>query len=314
MSFSSEVKKEMAHASPGKACCELAEAAGFFRAAGSLKPAGADGIGLALSTSIPAVARHFKLLFEDLAGEPLAVTVAHRGGRVSPRRLELNLAPSQKGAELLVRVGILSRKEGLLIVEKGIAPALIGTKCCRKSMLKGLFLGAGSVADPVKSYHFEIIMGDRGLAGDVRRLMNSFSDIHANVMERSGKYVVYLKAAEQIKDMLGIIDAHIHLLDYEDARARHELRGRVNRFSNCDNANLDRQAAASAAHMSAIAAIEAQPGGLAALPPKFREAAELRKANPEESLSELGALFDPPVSKPAAAARLRALSRYAEEN
>ena len=310
MSFSSEVKKEIAHSFPAKPCCELAEAAGFFRTAGSLKPAGGGEIGLVLSTGIPVVARRYKQLFEKLTGEPLYISVAHSGGRISPRRFELNLLPAKAGAGLLLKAGILSRKEGLLVAEKGIPSALTGTKCCRKGFLKGLFLGAGSVADPAKRYHFEIIVADKTLAADTRRLMNGFTDINANIMERSGKYVVYLKAAEQIKDMLGIIDAHLHLLSFEDARARHELRGRVNRFNNCDNANLDRQVAAGAGQLAAIAAIEAQNGGLSVLPPRLREAAETRKAYPEASLSEIGSMLDPPISKTAVAARLKRLLTY----
>ncbi|MDR3363387.1 MAG: DNA-binding protein WhiA [Clostridiales Family XIII bacterium] len=312
MSFSSEAKKEIAHTLPGKACCELAEAAGFFRAAGSLKPAGGGEIGLVLSTGIPAVARHMKRLFEKLSGAPLFVSVADTGGRVSPRRFELNLPASQAGADLLIRAGILSKKNGLLAAEKGIAPVLTSAKCCRKSYLKGLFLGAGSVADPAKRYHFEIVIGDPALAADIRRLMNGFTDIHANITRRGGKDVVYLKAAEQIKDMLGILDAHLHLLAYEDARARHEIRGRANRFSNCDNANLDRQAEAVYGHLRAIGAIEAEPGGLGALTAKLREIAEARKANPEASLAELAALLDPPVTKSAAAARLRRIEKTAD--
>ena len=307
LSFSTEVKKEIAHDPPVKPCCELAKAAGFFRAAGSLKPAGGGEIGLVLTTSIPAVARHFKQLFESLSGESLYVSVAYRGGRVSPRRIELNLPPSPAGAELCVKTGIITRKDGLLTVEKGIVPALTAFKCCRKSLLKGLFLGAGSVADPMKRYHLEIILADSFFAGEVRRLMNGFADINAGVMERSGKYIVYLKAAEQIKDMLGIMDAHLHLLAYEDARARHELRGRANRYSNCDNANLDRQAMAGSDQIRAIAVIEAREGGLGHLPEKLREVAEVRKENPEASYSEIGAMLSPPVSKSAAAARLKRL-------
>jgi len=306
-SFSTEVKKEISHDYPAKPCCELAQAAGFFRATGSLKPAGGE-IGLILTTSIPAVARHYKQLYEALAGEPLFVSVVHRGGRVSPRRIELNLPPSKAGADLCIKAGIISRKEGLLTVENGIAPGLVAFKCCRKSFLKGLFLGTGSVADPMKRYHFEIILQDPAFAADVRRLMNGFTDIHAGVMERSGKYVVYLKAAEQIKDMLGIMDAHLHLLSYEDSRARHELRGRANRYSNCDNANLDRQAIAGAAQMRAIAAID----DLDELPAKLREVAIARKENPEASLTEIGMMLDPPISKSATAARLKSLEKFAK--
>jgi len=308
-SFSLEVKKEIVHENPVKPCCELAQATGFFRASGALKPAGGGDIGLVLATGIPAVARYFKQLYEKLSGEALFVSVATKGGRVSPRRIELNLPPSQAGAELCIRAGIISRMDGLLTVETGIPATLTGFKCCRKSFIKGLFLGAGSVSDPMKRYHFEIILADPALAGDVRRLMNGFTDIHAGVMERSGKYVVYLKAAEQIKDMLGIMDAHLHLLSFEDARARHELRERANRYSNCDNANLDRQAFAAEAQLRAIAAIEAREEGFSCMPEKLREAARVRKEHPEASYADIGSMLEPPVSKSAAAARLKRLER-----
>jgi len=275
--------------------------------AGSLKPAGGGEIGIVLTTGIPAVARFIKRLYEGLTGESLFVSVITRRGRVSPRRIELNLPPSQAGAELCIKAGIISRKDGLLTVEKGITPALTAFKCCRKSYIKGLFLGSGSVADPMKRYHYEIVLADPAFAGDVRRLLNGFSDIHAGLMERSGKYVVYLKAAEQIKDMLGIMDAHLHLLAYEDARARHELRERANRYSNCDNANLDRQAAAGIAQLSAITSLERREGGLEALPAKLREIAEARKVNPAASFTEIGAMLTPPISKSAAAARFKRL-------
>ena len=310
MSFSTEVKKEIAHGYPAKPCCELAEAAGFFRSSGSLKPAGGGDIGIVLTSGIPVVVRHFKKLFESLAEEPFTVTVKQTGGRISPRRLELQLPPSKAGADLLMRTGIICRKDGLITIEKGISPLLTGTKCCRKSLLKGLFLGSGSIADPAKRYHFEIITSDQQLAHDVKRLMNSFLDINANIIERSGKYVVYLKAAEQIKDILGIMDANLHLLEYEDARARHEMRGRVNRYSNCDNANLDRQSAAAISQIMIITEIEKKEGGLSKLPLKIRGTAELRKENPEASLSEIGAMLNPPISKSTVAARLKSLERY----
>ena len=310
MSFSSEAKKEIAHGYPAKPCCELAEAAGFFRAVGLVKPAGRGETGLILSTGIPAVARHFKQLFEKLTGEAFSVTVKDTGGRISPKRLELTLAPSKSGAELLIETGLLSHKNGLLTPGKGIPAKLTGAKCCRKSLIKGLFLGTGSVADPTKRYHLEIVLEDRALANDVRRLMNSFTDIHSNVMERSGKYVVYLKAAEQVKDMLGIMDANLHLLAFEDARARHELRGRVNRYNNCDNANLNRQSTAALDQSRVIAEIEKQEGGLSVLPPKLLEIAVQRKENPEANIAEIASLLSPPISKSAAAARLQKLKQY----
>jgi DNA-binding protein WhiA len=313
VSFASETKRELAHQLPENACCKFAEAAGLIRACGSLKPAGRGEVGILLTTGLTATARHMKLLFFEITGTQPEISLAESGAQHMKRRFQVMLPASGRITALLERMGILVRTdEGFFTLAQGISPQLTGSKCCRKALLAGLFLGAGTMSDPVRGYHLEIRTQDKVLAADIRRLMNSFADIHAGIAPRGADYVVYLKAAEQVSDMLGIMGAGVHLLAYEDKRIMHELHGQANRLFNCDTANMDRAISAGEAQLRAIGAIERGPG-LSVLSAKLHEAAAARKANPEVSLSEIGTLFDPPVSKSAAAARYARIEKIAEE-
>jgi DNA-binding protein WhiA len=340
MSFSSEVKNELAHGMPEASCCKRAEAAGFVRAAGSILLGGKDGdsggggdsgkdgngnsldggkqalrgqdgpVSLVLTTGNPAVARHVKSLLLEWLDVSVSVSVLKTGGRVSSKRYALAVSASDGAMRLLAETGALEHSGGLMI-SNHIQTDLISTKCCRKSFLRGLFLAAGSVAVPERGYHFEIVLNDTAFASDTRRLMNGFAGMHAGLVQRKEKAVVYLKSAEQIKDMLGIVGAHRHLLAYEDVRMIHEMKGIANRISNCDNANVDRALRAGGGQMKAIARIARGSGGLDMLPQKLREAARARMDNPEASLAEIGAMLDPPIGKSAAAARFARIEKAA---
>ena len=313
MSFSTEVKNELAHLPLPDRISARAEAAGLVRAAGSLKRSGgaADGlIGFVVATGNPAVARYAKTLLAEVFGLETAVMAYATGGRVSAKRYLLSVPGSDAAMRFLAEVGVLEGEGGSLAFISHLLPALVQTKACRKAFLRGLFLGAGSVSDPERRYHFEISVRDAAFAADVRRAMNNFTGIRSGVYERRDRFVVYLKSSEQIKDMLGIIGADRHLLLYEQARMIRELKGAANRISNCDNANVDRALKAVVSQKKSIARAQRQAGGIESLPPKLREAAELRLAHPEATLSELGAMFSPPVTKSAAAARFARIAAH----
>ena len=312
ISFAAETKRELARQLPEKACCKFAEAAGLIRSCGALKPAGKGEVGILLTAGLTATTRHIKSLFFEITGTQPVVTLTEQGAQRMLRRFEINVVASGRTTALLERTGIIERNDGLLTLAQGISPLLTGNKCCRKALLKGLFLGAGTMSDPVKGYHLEIRTQDKALSADIRRIMNSFTDIHAGISTRGADYVVYLKAAEQVSDMLGIMGAGVHLLAYEEKRIMHELRGTTNRMFNCDTANMDRAISAGEKQIWAINVIEKGPG-IESLSAKLREAATVRKANPEASLSEIGAMFVPPVSKSSAAARYLRIEKIAEE-
>ena len=296
MSFASDIKNELAHLTIEKKCCKLAEIAGFVRMAGTVRLMGGSRITFHVSTENPAVARHFKKTMKDYFGASSNVLVGQANFRKVGHSYELNMTDSS-GAELVLReTGVLGVKEGCNHIEEGVNDGLLKTKCCRKSYLRGVFLGAGTVNDPEKGYHMEVVCRTQALAADIKKLFNSFVDIHAKTVSRKNHFVVYLKESEQILDVLNIMGAHTQLLKFENVRIIKELRNKANRIINCDSANVDKAIRAAESQLADIAKIQ-QNMGLESLPENLYEAAVLRLANPDVSVSELGELMDPPIAK-----------------
>jgi DNA-binding protein WhiA len=305
MSFSSDTKNEMTHGHTEKACCAAAEAVGFIRSCGSVFARGEAGIGVAMTTENPAVARYIKTLLADRFGASVNLTVGESEFGKGRHVYGLRVMPDKGAARILSEIGLLS---GHLFGASD--ERVYAKKCCRRAYLRGLFLGAGTVDDPEKGYNLEIVCRDEASAYASGRLINSFAGMHARVRRRRGNAVVYLKSSEQIKDMLNIIGAHNRLLKFENAMVLKDVRNRTNRINNCDNANLDRLLGASSGQIADIDRIRGSVG-LDALPGDLLDIALARLAHPEASLSELGELLDPPIGKSAAHARLRRIAAFA---
>ncbi|MDR2487015.1 MAG: DNA-binding protein WhiA, partial [Clostridiales Family XIII bacterium] len=144
------------------------------------------------------------------------------------------------------------------------------------------------------------------VARAARKLLGSFEGIHAHIRQRRGSHVVYLSESEQIKDFLNIIGAHAQLLKFENVRVLKDVRNRTNRLNNCDSANYDKSTAAAARQLAVIERLR-QDGRLEALPKDLAETARLREEHPEATLTELGSLHTPPISKATVSLRLKKL-------
>jgi DNA-binding protein WhiA len=311
MTFSSEVKKEISRSTPEKRCCMTAELAGLLRSAGYITPAGAGRFGVFLVTAYPFVAHYMKRLIAEATGENPSVYTMASPSRYTKNRYEVRLEPSDAVAELLREVGIVSQTDGLTRIETAISPALTATKCCRKRLVAGFFIGSGVVTDPEKGYGFEISVKDRALAGELRRVIATFTGVRVQVRERGEKAVVYVKRAEQVRDMLGIIGAHAALLRFEEARMIKELRGQANRLSNLDGANIGRMVASAEKQITAAQQL-LESKDAQTLPQPLTATAKLRLSHPEASLSELAKLADPPVTKSTIHKRLKAIEEAAK--
>jgi len=311
MSFTSDVKKELTTLPTGKKCCQLAQIAGFLRFAGSITLSG-GGMGVRVSTDSPAVARLLITLIRDYFGTRSALSIEDSMQPLSKgRSYELSITPSMNADAILREVGIIGVREGSNYITDGLDPGIIKKRCCRKACLKGIFLAAGSVTDPARSYHLEISCASEYMAGDVRKLVNSFG-LKAKVCMRRNRYIVYLKDGEQIADFLGIIGAANQLFKFENVRITKEMRSTANRINNCENANLQKSVNAAQRQIADIRYIK-QARGLEFLPEKLRTAAQLRLENPELPLADLAVLFDPPLAKSGLNHRLARLSQIAEE-
>ena len=310
MSFTSAAKKELTLIDPGKKCCQLAQISGFLRCAGTITLAG--GLGLRVSTENPAVARCYASLIKNYFGSMAEISVEESspvgGGRSYGLRLR-----AEHGAEAILReTGILSVKEGSNYFTDGLDQQVVKKRCCKRAALRGLFMASGSVSGLTsRGYHMQIGCSSRAMAEDVKRLMGSFS-LKPGISQSGGKYLVYLKDGEQIADFLSVIGATGQMFKLQDSMIGRQMKNRLNRIGNCENANLDKTVSAAQKQIADIRLIESS-GRLSFLPERLRETARLRTENPELSLAELAELFDPPLKKSGLNHRLAKLSEMAEE-
>ncbi len=189
--------------------------------------------------------------------------------------------------------------------------AVIFQDCCKKNFLKGAFLAVGTLSAPERGYDLEFVCPkeeDASLICDTLLKL----DFNPKKTLRRNRYIVYTHDGDSVVDFLGMIEAHRALLEMENVRVVKELRGQVNRRVNCETANLTKQANAYVKQREAIEKLMGA-GRFPDLPGSLREIAELRLANPDASLEELGAMLDPPVGKSGVNHRLRRLVEMAEK-
>ncbi len=175
----------------------------------------------------------------------------------------------------------------------------------RLAFLRGAFLAGGSVTDPTKSYHLELSTSHFSVTRELYSLLEECG-FRGRLTTRKGNHIVYFKQSEEIADLLTALGAPVAGMEVINAKLDKNVVNKANRRSNCDMANVDKVVAAAQGQLLAIRKIEEEIG-LNHLPQKLKEAAVLRRDNPELSLAQLAEMCDPPVSKSAFNYRLKKL-------
>lgn len=213
---------------------------------------------------------------------------------------------------------IIDENADMYVFSKGVSlqncnfpKQVIQKDCCKKAFIRGMFLASGSVNDPNKAYHFEVVVHNRDMAEAVRDTINSFS-LDAKVVKRKKYYVVYLKEGSMIVDILNVMEAYVSLMDMENVRILKDMRNDINRRVNCETANIQKTVNAARRQIEDIEYIE-KTKGLKYLNDSLRMLAELRLQEPDANLAELGEMLNPPVSKSGVNHRLRKISSIAKE-
>ena len=182
--------------------------------------------------------------------------------------------------------------------------------CCKRAFIRGAFMASGSMSDPNKAYHFEIVCRSPEQASRLQELMREF-ETEAKIVERKNHYVVYLKDGSQIVDMLNVMEAYVSLMNLENVRILKEMRNSVNRKVNCETANIGKTVTAAVKQIADIELIR-DTEGLDSLPLPLREMAQIRLDYPEAPLKDLGQYLNPPVGKSGINHRLRKIAALAE--
>ncbi len=295
MSFSGDVKTELCRAPLNRKCCAQAECYGIFLYCNTYTPEEIRIVteNRAFAQRLPALLKKaFKLSFDRLPeGEGKQIFSI-----TSPEKLAtVQQAFGSDPGSLALHINF----------------AVLEETCCRLSFLRGAFLAGGSVTDPRKGYHLELTTSHLSVSREMLALMREMEQ-EPKSAQRKGNAVIYFKQSDRIEDFLTSIGAPLSAMEIMNAKLEKDLRGSVNRRVNCDAANLDKAVEAAMGQVEAIRRLE-EEGQLALLPDKLREAALLRLAHPEDTLSQLAEQCDPPITKSALNHRLRKLVELAKE-
>ena len=307
MSFSGEVKKELCEQISPARHCKLAEISAIIAFCGKIVVDKDQTHILKLQTESAILAKKIFLLLKQV----LRVNVELTTRSVSAKKKLYELVVSAKETPLVLTACKLDiaekEKNGCFLM---VEPTIVTKNCCRRSFIRGAFLAAGSVSNPNKAYHFEVVVGQEKNGELLCEVMRSFH-IDAKMIARKYHYVVYVKEGAQIVDLLNVMEAHVALMEFENVRILKEMRNTINRKVNCEAANINKTVKAATRQVEDILYIK-EKVGLATLAEGLEEIALLRTTYPEASLKELGEMLSPPVGKSGVNHRLKKLSEIAE--
>ena len=180
-----------------------------------------------------------------------------------------------------------------------------------KWLIKGVYLGSGSVNNPEKKYHLEIGIKEKPNAQKIKEYLIKY-DIKSNMIEKNNQYAIYLKDSEEISKFLALIGANKSVLKFEEIRVQREMNNKINRIVNCETANLNKTINASIEQIEAIKKLKLSKR-FEQLDDSLKEIAELRLNNPNASLIELGKMLKQPVGKSGVNYRLKKILEIANE-
>jgi hypothetical protein len=310
MSFSGNVKEELVRQMGKSRHCQIAELAAIIAFIGKVSRQDEEEL-LLIETENTGLAKKFLTLVKTLFGYEVELRVSALGHLNKNRSCQMLVHGSKQVVKILQAVKILNEQAVPIAGEELVNGLIVQNTCCKRAFLRGAFLSAGSMSDPEKSYHFEIVCSTNQKAVQLQGMMNSF-DLEAKIVERKNHFVVYLKEGSQIVDILNVMEAHKALMDLENVRIMKNMRNNVNRQVNCETANINKTVNAAVRQIEDIRYIESEIG-LEKLPPALRQMAQLRLEYPEAALAELGTLSEPPVGKSGVNHRLRKIGEVADE-
>ncbi len=181
------------------------------------------------------------------------------------------------------------------------------TEILEKALVRGSFLGSGSLNNPEKTYHLEIIYSCEDNVNYIKQLLEKY-DIQIKKLNTS----LYLKDGEEISKLLAFIGANKAVLKFEEIRVLRDMRNNVNRIVNCETANLNKTINAALKQIEDIKFIK-KMNKFNELSEGLQEIANLRLENSDISLVELGKLLNNPIGKSGVNYRLKCISQFADE-
>lgn len=301
MSFSSRVKEELTDHMSKAGHCRIAELSAILSMSAVIDPEAGT---LVLESESRFQVDKADRILSEVYGIHAAICV-RRGVNGSKFRQNILKIDDPSSVRRILR------DTGLT----GNMDAILERPCCRQAFIRGAFLSGGSINDPEKNYHIEILFDQEADALRIQGFLQDY-DIESRVIERTrpnGRtlQVLYLKDGEQILDLLSVMKAHNALMELENVRIVKDVRNKINRQVNCETANLNKTVSASVKQVTDIRYLM-EHDGFGLLSPELKQMAMVRLENENAPLKDLGKLLDPPVSKSGVNHRLKRLSELAD--
>lgn len=295
MSFTGEVKRELAGLEFSSECCKRAFAYGFLLYGKSF-----TARSVSCSTDYSEVMDTFQRTMEETVGVETVVTRLKSGKYVlkvataeGRRRAIEYFDHAVNSVSLRINRGVLEEDE------------------CYGAFLRGVFLSCGSIANPDKGYHLEFVIPYQNLSLDLLKILTDYG-LKAKHIIRTYSHVIYLKESESIEDLLTLMGAVNSSLELMGIKIQKNVRNKINRQMNFESANMSRSIEAGLAQVEAIEIIERKQG-LDSLSDELKEVAILRRENPDMSLKQLGENLRIPISRSGVNHRLMKIIEIADK-
>lgn len=226
MSFSGQIKEELAQVISSPRHCQLAELAALVQFCGHIEE---DGSLLVQSENPLVIRKCFTLLKKTFKIEAVS--------KSQMQTQNYRLFVTGEDAFRVLEALKICDTAGHLMMRHLTDPVLIKNSCCKRAYLRGCYMAVGSMSDPYKSYHLELVCGLQAQAEQLLKILHDFS-LDAKMIIRKKYHVVYMKEGENIADFLNITEAHKALMEFENTRIYKGMRNMVNRKVNCEAANI----------------------------------------------------------------------------
>ena len=289
MSFASDVRAEVCQIEITDVCCARAELVGMICYGASIK-----NNEIKLRTENAIVAQRFYDLINFLYNIKINVDVTGAGVYYA----------TVTGAEVLK----LLRDMKLVGIPLHIDREIVRNECCKSAILRGIFLGGGSMVDPVKGYHVELVSNHFSIEKDLRKVFEHF-ELYPKMINRNGNFVFYIKESQQIENLLASIGAYGKMMEFVNVVIERDVRNSVNRRTNFEAANATKVFQTAIRQQNAIKKVVLEHGWQS-ISPELADVAKLRMDNLDMSLAEMAEKLG--ISKSGVNHRMRKLLQLAE--
>lgn len=310
MSFSTEVKNNLARIIPDTKEEQISELSGMIRVGATLRFVGRGLLSFVITIENPAVCRKIVKIIKQCFRIRVEISVK-KNENLKKRFYTISIPEDEKANMILIETGILVKNEEFYSLTSKIPNHMLSIEENRNAYIRGVFLGGGSVGDPAKSYHMEFVTSDDEFAEHFKNMLNEH-DLHANVTKRKTNNVVYVKDSSHIALLLALMGDFENTCHMESVKIEKQVRNQINRIVNCETANINKTVNSAGKQIESIRYIQ-DTVGLSELSEELQQIAKLRLEYPYASLRGLGEQLEIPLGRSAVNHRLKKIQQFAEK-